>query len=162
MPIVKVERRGGRIEPPHLVDRNAEALADQVVQRGRERGAGRVVVGEQRFPAALGGLELEGIIRQRAGVGAERRQDRLRGLTVKALWRRLAPPLDPVIVAQLDQDGTDLVVLVTRDLERILGLDRDDFGFETKSHGLPRMKFGGNCIQIADSPVGVRSPQGAR
>ena len=59
MPIVKVERGAAGIETPQLVDRHAEPLPHQVVQRRRERRAGGVVVGEQRLPAPLGGLELE-------------------------------------------------------------------------------------------------------
>ena len=41
-PIVNVDRGAFGIEPPQPADRHAEPLADQVVQRGRERGAGDV------------------------------------------------------------------------------------------------------------------------
>ena len=63
-PIVKVDFGALRgIEPPEPVERDAEPLADQIVQRGGERGARGRVAAQHRLPAALGLLEIERILR---------------------------------------------------------------------------------------------------
>ena len=58
-PMVKVDRGAlAGIESPEPVERNAEPLADQIVERALKRRAGGGVDPEQRLPAALGFLEI--------------------------------------------------------------------------------------------------------
>ena len=60
------ERRRGRIEPPQPVDRNAESLADEIVERGADGALRRAVAA----PHAVH-LELDRVERPRVGLARE-------------------------------------------------------------------------------------------
>jgi len=130
------ERRPGGVQPPELPERHPQPLADQIVERRRERGAGGVVPHHRRLQRGLGILERERIGGHHRGVDVQRRQDRLRRLAVEPLGRGLTPSLHPVVVDHLHQHRAIRVVMPPGNLERVLGPEGQQLGFDAETrHG---------------------------
>ena len=91
MPIVKVERGAAAGSSPHILwTGTPRRLPTRSCSAVESAARAELLLVSSGLPAALGGLELEGIIGQRAGVGAEGGQDRLGGLAAIMDERRLA------------------------------------------------------------------------
>src|SRR5439155_18408463 len=93
------ERREGgfaRVESPQPPQRLAEAFADEIVQRGGQRGPGGGILGQQLDKALLRDLQVERVVRQVRGEALQRRQDRVERLAVEGRRVRLPPAFHAV------------------------------------------------------------------
>src|SRR6185503_10435050 len=86
-------RRLARIETPQAPQRLTEALADEVVQGRGEGGPRGGMLRSHLGEPRLGGLEIEGILRQVTGKLGERGEDGLERLAVVGRWIGLPPSL---------------------------------------------------------------------
>ena len=101
---------------------------------------------------------MEGILGKDCGVDLHRRKHRFRRLSVVALRRRLAPPLETVLIGELDHHRAIGIPRAAGNDEGMFGLELDDFG-GSRSMGARRarepgsQRYGRRSIGVADSRV---------
>jgi len=127
--------RPRRVETPQPEHRHAELLADQVVQRGRQRPARRRIEPEGGLPAPLDVLDREGILGEMLPIGLEGGEHRFGGLAVDLRRGSLTPSLDSVPVGESHPDGSVVALPPAGNDERMTSAEVQDLGFEAEGAG---------------------------
>ena len=104
------------------------------MQRGRERGAGRPVLGQRVLPAVLRGLEVERIARQVGRELVERREHRFQALAIERRGIGFAPALVSVPIHEPDPGAFVAVRRATRDGEGVARGDGDLLDDQLQTH----------------------------
>jgi hypothetical protein len=135
-------RCGLGVEAPHPMQRHADPLRREVVQRHGERHARRGIAAQHPRPLRLGRLEVERVGGHRGGVEVDGREHRLGRFAVELRRRRLAPALAAVLVGDLHPYGAIVARAAARDDERVAGAELEDLGADTErgGHGWSRCK----------------------
>jgi hypothetical protein len=113
-----------RVQPPELVHRHVESLADEIVRRRADRRFHGAVQSQRRIHLGLEILEREWVGREHAlGDGCQLRQRGDGGLgrfTVEPIRRCFAPAFDAITVDEPNADQLPFARAATRDDERML------------------------------------------
>ncbi len=125
---IESNREGGQgstfgIESPQPPQRLPQLFPNEIMQRRRERGAGRPVLRQRVLPAILRGFKVERIARHVRAEVLEAGEHRVERLAIERGWIGFAPSLLPVVIDESDPGALVPVGRATGDDEGVAGGD---------------------------------------
>src|SRR2546430_12791624 len=136
----------------------ADPLADEVMQRRRQRRPGGSVLWDHLREPRFGGLQVEHVAGQMRLDLLQGREHRLCGLAVILRRVSLAPAFLAVLVGETHPDHAVDLFSASCDDETMRGLERDDFGGELEGHRRLCLGGGRYVIPHASALTGAERP----